>query len=237
MSLPVAILAGGLATRLRPITERIPKALVDVAGRPFAEHQVELLRRNGITEIVFLVGHLGEMVEAALGDGSRYGVSLRYVFDGPRQLGTGGAIRRAFPALADPFFVLYGDSYLECDYREIERSFLASGKAGLMTVCRNDDRWDRSNVLFEDGRILAYDKQGRTPAMRHIDYGLGAFHKRAFAPHEDGEAFDLVAVYQRLLADGELAGFDVPGRFYEIGSPDGLEETRGYLAGKGSMTQ
>jgi len=236
MSLPVAILAGGLATRLRPITERIPKSLVDVGGRSFAEHQVGLLRRNGITEIVFLVGHLGEMVEAALGDGSRWGVSLRYVYDGPRQLGTGGAIRRAFEALGDPFFVLYGDSYLECDYAAIERVFMASGKGGLMTVCRNDDRWDRSNVRFEDGRILAYDKQGRTPGMHHIDYGLGAFRKSTFAPYAAGDAFDLVAVYQRLLAADDLAGFDVPGRFYEIGSPAGLEETRAYLAGKGSLT-
>ena len=234
MSLPVAILAGGLATRLRPITERIPKSLVDVAGRPFAEHQVELLRRHGITDITFLVGHLGEMVQDALGDGSRWGVTLRYVFDGPRQLGTGGAIRRAFPALGDPFFVLYGDSYLECDYAAVERSFLDSGLPGLMTVCRNDDRWDRSNVLYAAGRIAVYDKQGRTSGMRHIDYGLGAFRKEAFAGHADGDAFDLVAVYQRLLADDKLAGFDVPGRFYEIGSPAGLEETRAHLAGKGS---
>jgi NDP-sugar pyrophosphorylase family protein len=236
MSLPVAILAGGLATRLRPITERIPKSLVEVAGRPFAEHQIVLLRRHGVTDIVFLVGHLGEMLEQALGDGSRWDVRLRYISDGPTPLGTGGAIRRAFPALGDPFFVVYGDSYLECDYRAIERAFLASGQSGLMTVCRNDDRWDRSNVRFEDGRILAYDKQGRTPAMHHIDYGLGAFRKSAFAPYADGDAFDLATVYQRLLADGDLAGFDVGGRFYEIGSPAGLEETRAYLAGKGSLT-
>ena len=236
MSLPVAILAGGLATRLRPITERIPKSLVDVAGRPFAEHQVELLRRNGITDILFLVGHLGEMVQETLGDGSRWGVTLRYVFDGARQLGTGGAIRRAFHALGDPFFVLYGDSYLECDYRAIDRAFLASGRSGLMTVCRNDDQWDRSNVRFEDGRIMAYDKEGRTPAMHHIDFGLGAFRKSAFAPHADGDAFDLATVYRRLLGDGDLAGFDVGGRFYEIGSPSGLEETRAHLAGKGSLT-
>lgn len=234
MSLPVAILAGGLATRLRPITERIPKSLVDVAGRPFAEHQVELLRRHGITDITFLVGHLGEMMQEALGDGSRWGVTLRYVFDGPQPLGTGGAIRRAFPVLGDPFFVLYGDSYLECDYADVADRFLSTGLPGLMTVCRNDDRWDRSNVLYENGRITAYDKQGRTPGMRHIDYGLGAFRKDAFGGHADGDAFDLVVVYQQLLAEGRLAGYDVPGRFYEIGSPTGLEETRGYLARRGS---
>lgn len=229
MTMPVAILAGGLATRLRPITERIPKSLVEVAGRPFAEHQIELLRRHGVSEMVFLVGHLGEMVRDRLGDGRRFGVRLRYVFDGPRPLGTGGAIRRALPELPDPFFVLYGDSYLECDYAAIERAFLAATAAGLMTVCENADRWDRSNVRFVDGRIAAYDKTGGTPGMRHIDYGLGAFRKEAFAGRGDDEAFDLAAVYQQLLADGRLQAFEVPGRFYEIGSPAGLEETRAHL--------
>jgi NDP-sugar pyrophosphorylase family protein len=239
MSLPVAVLAGGLATRLGPITSAIPKSLVDVGGRPFAEHQVELLRRHGLTDIVFLVGHLGEMVRDALGDGSRLGVRIRYVFDGPVAQGTGGAIRAAVPELGGAFFVLYGDSYLECDYQAIERSFTLSGKSGLMTVCRNDDQWDRSNVLMQDGRIIRYDKVAQTSDMRHIDYGLGAFKAAAFAgrpaPRSLGEggpsqAFDLATVYQDLLAKGDLAGFEVPTRFYEIGSPSGLAATRDYIA-------
>jgi NDP-sugar pyrophosphorylase family protein len=230
MSLPVAILAGGLATRLGPITETIPKSLVEVAGRPFAEHQVELLRAHGLTELVFLVGHLGEMLQRTLGDGSRLGVRIDYVFDGPKALGTGGAIRRALSSLRDPFFVLYGDSYLECDYGAIERAFLASGKSGLMTVCRNDNQWDRSNVLFEDGRIIRYDKREQSPGMAHIDYGLGAFRRAAFADRAPDEPFDLASVFQDLLAREDLAGYDVPGRFYEIGSPSGLAETRQHLA-------
>jgi N-acetyl-alpha-D-muramate 1-phosphate uridylyltransferase len=231
MSLPVAILAGGLATRLKPITATIPKSLVEVAGRPFAEHQLELLARHGLTEIVFLVGHLGEMVRDVIGDGARLGVRVRYVFDGPAARGTGGAIRAALPELGGAFFVLYGDSYLECDYEEIERVFIASGKSGLMTVCRNDDRWDRSNVLMRDGRIIRYDKAGRTPDMRHIDYGLGAFKASAFASRTspDEAAFDLASLYQELLANGDLASFEVPTRFYEIGSPSGLAATRDYL--------
>jgi NDP-sugar pyrophosphorylase family protein len=228
MSLPVAILAGGLATRLRPITTTIPKSLVDVAGRPFAEHQIALLKAHGLADIVFLVGHLGEMVQEALGDGSRFGVTLRYVFDGPVQLGTGGALRRALPELGDRFFVLYGDSYLECDYADIERTFRRSGKSGLMTVCRNDDQWDRSNVRFEDGRIVRYDKQARMSDMRHIDYGLGAFGRSAFDGY--GDAFDLAAVYRDLLSRDDLAGYEVPARFYEIGSPAGLAETREHLS-------
>ena len=231
MSLSVAVLAGGLATRLGPVTERIPKSLLDVAGRPFAEHQIALLRRHGITDIVFLVGHLGDAVRDTLGDGSRWDIRLRYAFDGPSPLGTGGALKQGLPVLTDPFFVLYGDSYLECDYGAVERTFRAGTASGLMTVCRNDDRWDRSNVLFENGRIRSYDKSGRRPGMRHIDYGLGVFRKAAFMAFEE-TAFDLVEVYTRLLAAGDLAGMEIPGRFYEIGSPEGLEETRGYLANR-----
>lgn len=232
MSLPVAILAGGLATRLGAETEQVPKALVDVAGRPFAEHQIDLLARNGITEIVFLVGHLAGMIRNRLGDGGRFGVRLQYVDDGPRPLGTGGAIRQALPALGPSFFVLYGDSYLECDYAAVERFFLASGKAGLMTVLRNDDRWDRSNVQFTSGRMVAYSKNATSPEFQHIDYGLGAFRSEAFRPPPgvEANAFDLASVYQRLLADGDLAAFEVHERFYEIGSPEGLAETRRHLA-------
>jgi NDP-sugar pyrophosphorylase family protein len=211
------------------MTTTIPKSLVEVGGRPFAEHQVALLERHGLTDIVFLVGHLGEMVRDVLGDGARLGVRVRYVFDGPVALGTGGAIRQAIPQLGEAFFVLYGDSYLECDYAAIERTFATSGRSGLMTVCRNDDRWDRSNVLMDAGRIIRYDKLGKTPDMRHIDYGLGVFKASAFAGRGDG-ALDLAAVYQGLLADDDLASFEVPTRFYEIGSPSGLVATRDYIA-------
>jgi NDP-sugar pyrophosphorylase family protein len=237
MSVAVAILAGGLATRLHPITERIPKSLVDVSGAPFAVHQIELLRRHGLTDLTFLVGHLGEMIADALGDGARWGVQLRYIFDGPRPLGTGGAIRRALPEMTDPFFVLYGDSYLECDYAAIGDAFRTGGARGLMTVYRNDDRLDRSNVLYADGRILRYEKEHRTPDMRHIDYGLGAFRKSAFDAYAGDEAFDLVTVYQHLLSSGELAGYEVPDRFYEIGSPQGLDETRAHLTAKGASAR
>lgn len=233
MSLPVAILAGGLATRLGALTARVPKSLVDVAGRPFAAWQIDLLRDQGYHDLVFLVGHLGDRVREALGDGRALGVRIRYVPDGDRPLGTGGALRAALPELGRRFLVLYGDSYLECDYTAIERTFVASGKAGLMTVCRNDNRWDTSNVHFADGRIVAYDKQTRTPAMNHIDYGLGAFTADAFADRAPDEAFDLASVYQDLLARDALAACEVAGRFYEIGSPAGLDETRAHLATKG----
>ncbi len=232
MSLPVAILAGGLATRLRPITESIPKALVEVAGKPFVEHQVELLRSHGLEDIVFCLGYRGEQVEACLGDGSRWGARLRYCYDGPRLLGTGGALKRALPLLGEAFLVLYGDSYLECDYAAVARAFTDSKLQGLMTVFRNDGAFDRSNVLFRDGRILRYDKRDSTHEMRHIDYGLGALKVAALDRYSADDPLDLAQVYQDLLSNGQLAAYEVADRFYEIGSPEGLAETSRYLSSR-----
>jgi NDP-sugar pyrophosphorylase family protein len=226
----VAILAGGLATRLRPVTATIPKALVEVAGRPFVEHQLALLKASGVERVVLCVGHLGEQVEAALGDGRRFGLSLAYAHDGGTLLGTGGALRQALPLLGEAFLVLYGDSYLECDYADVARAFLASGRRGLMTVFRNDGRWDASNVELRDGRIARYDKQDRSGTLTHIDWGLGALRASALAGYPAGQKLDLATVYADLVAAGQLAAYEVTRRFFEIGSPAGLEETRRHLS-------
>ena len=223
--MPAVILAGGLATRLHPLTERIPKALIDVAGQPFLGHQLELLKRQGIRRVLLLVGFLGEMIEQRFGNGSAVGMSLDYAFDGPRLLGTAGAIRRALPLLPERFFVMYGDSYLTCDFGSVARVFSRSGAPGLMTVYRNENQYDRSNVEFDGMRILRYDKKSHTPAMHYIDYGLGAFDRRVFASLPEDTPCDLATVYQDLLAAGQLASFEVHERFYEIGSPEGLRET------------
>ena len=227
--LPVAILAGGLATRLRPLTETIPKSLVEINGEPFLWHQLRLLRANGIESVVLCLGYLGEMVRESVGDGAAFGLHIEYSFDGPVLLGTAGALKRALPLLGDGFFVLYGDSYLPCDWTAVGRTFSESGKTGLMTVFRNNDRWDTSNVEFEGGRIVAYNKKLRTPRMQYIDYGLGVLRPAAFDRVPAGEAADLAALYQQLLGEGELAAFEVPGRFYEIGSFDGIQELGRYL--------
>ena len=236
MTLPVAILAGGLATRLRPVTAATPKSLVDVAGRPFAVEQLELLRQNGLTDIVFCLGHLGEQVEAALGDGQTWGVRLRYVYDGAQLLGTGGALVRALPQLGQAFFVLYGDSYLDCDYAAVAAAFHASGRLGLMTVFRNAGQWDASNVHYDQGRIWRYDKRQRTPEMQHIDYGLGILSAEVLRRYAPDQVLDLASIYQDLLAAGQLAAFEVQQRFYEIGSPAGLAETRQYLQQRRKLT-
>jgi NDP-sugar pyrophosphorylase family protein len=170
---PVAVLAGGLATRMGELTRQTPKCLIEVAGRPFVHHQLGQLRGQGVHRVVMCVGHLGEQVAECVGDGSDFGLDVRFSFDGPELRGTAGALRRASHLLGQAFFVLYGDSYLNCSYRETQEAFLSSGKLALMTVFRNDGQWDKSNVEFSGGRILAYDKVTQSPAMQYIDYGLG----------------------------------------------------------------
>ena len=232
LDIPVAILAGGLATRLRPITEKIPKSLVPVAGKPFLAHQLELLRSRGIHRAVLCIGYLGEMIQREFGDGSTYGLRLDYSFDGPKLLGTGGAIQRALPLLGDEFFVLYGDSYLPVEYRPVAEFFRRSGKLGLMTVYRNEGRYDISNVVFRDGEIAVYDKKNRPPEMRHIDYGLSLFKAPVFESYATDRPFDLTEVMGKLVRERQLAGYEVRERFYEIGSPTGLAELETLLQSK-----
>jgi N-acetyl-alpha-D-muramate 1-phosphate uridylyltransferase len=224
---PTAVLAGGLATRLGSLTEKIPKSLVQVSGGPFLAHQLALLRKQGIERVVLCVGHLGEMIRAEFGDGASFGISLEYSFDGPHLIGTGGALRKALPLLGDHFFVMYGDSYLPIDFQPVASAFCQSGKAGLMTVFRNENRWDTSNVQFERSKILEYSKGKPTASMHHIDYGLSIFSSRAFAAMP--EVFDLSDLMVRLLAKGELAAHEVDQRFYEVGSPTGLAELENFL--------
>ena len=223
-ALPVVILAGGLATRLRPITEKIPKALVEVAGRPFLEHQIELLKRNAIEEVILCVGYLGEMIEERYGDGEALGVKIRYSFDGPKLLGTGGAIKKALALLPDDFFVLYGDSYLPVDYQAVAAAFQEAGKPALMTVFANADVWDTSNVWFENGKIRLYSKREKLPEMRYIDYGLMICTRPIFEDSPRDVAFDLADTLENLSRTGQLAGLEVDQRFYEIGSHAGLAE-------------
>ncbi|HEY6337095.1 MAG TPA: sugar phosphate nucleotidyltransferase [Candidatus Sulfotelmatobacter sp.] len=229
--LPVAILAGGLATRLGPLTETVPKSLIAIKGEAFVAHQLRLLQGSGIQHVILCVGHLGQMIERAIGNGADFGVKVEYSYDGATLLGTAGAIRNALPKLGKSFFVMYGDSYLACDYAAVEQEFWRRGKSGLMTVFRNDGQWDSSNVEFEEGRILAYSKKNRTVRMRHIDYGLGVFRAEAFA---GTRAADLADVYAEVLEANDLAGVEVHERFYEIGSPAGLKETISFLSQRGS---
>jgi NDP-sugar pyrophosphorylase family protein len=224
VGLPVAILAGGLATRLRPVTETVPKVLLEVGGKPFLEHQLAQLRQQGVEHVVLCVGFLGDLIQERYQDGQSQGIRISYSFDGPRLLGTGGAIHKALPLLGEAFFVMYGDSYLRIDFGEVESAFRRLGRPGLMTLFHNQDLWDISNVCYADGVIQRYDKKLRGPDMQHIDYGLSVFKADAFRAYPPDEVLDLAQVMRTLVDRGEMAGFEASERFYEIGSPAGWRE-------------
>ncbi len=226
--LPVAILAGGLATRMRPLTETIPKALLNVANEPFIFHQLRLLRRNEIQDVVLCVGYLGEQIKAVVGDGSSFGMNVTYSSDWPELRGTGGALKKALPLLGEHFMVLYGDSYLDIPYTEVTETFICSGQPALMTVYRNANQHDTSNVIYRNGRIEVYDKRHYIPEMDYIDYGLGCLSASLFLAQPD--SFDLADIYSALATQGKLVGYEVYSRFYEIGSPAGLCELNLLLA-------
>ena len=228
-SVPVALLAGGLATRLRPITENIPKAMVEVAGRPFIDHQLDLLYANGIRRVVMCLGYRGQQVEQHVGDGSSRGMQIRYAYDGEKLMGTGGALVRAAHLLDDVFWVMYGDSYMDIDYPAVLAAFDRSGAQGLMTVLRNGNRWDKSNVVFRDGRLIRYDKKIQTPEMDHIDYGVALLRKEVLTLIPADRPFDLAELYTTLVDEGQMVGYEVHNRFYEIGTPAALEEAAAYL--------
>lgn len=230
--LPVAILAGGLATRLRPITEKIPKSLVPVAGKPFICHQLNYLREQGLEKVVLCIGYLGEMIQEVVGNGENFGLSVNYSLDGSVLLGTGGALKQALPLLGDEFFVLYGDSFLPIDFSAVENFFLSCNKPALMTILRNANQWDKSNVIFRNGTLEEYNKSIYRTDMEFIDYGLGILSKSVLDKYPIAQPFDLADVYHSLSTEGNLLGYQVHERFYEIGSTVGLQETETYFLRK-----
>jgi len=231
--LPIAILAGGYATRLGELTRDFPKCLIEIKGRPFVDWQLDLLIENGYSDFIFCISYKSDLVQSHLGDGTSRGVRIRYSLDGDTQLGTGGAIQKALPLLGKEFGVIYGDSYLPTSYSQVEEAFLASSRLALMTVYKNDNQFDASNVEFANQTLINYEKGTNNPKMLHIDYGLTYFRKDAFLPAAGQPAFDLSDKCHELSFSGNLDGFEVFERFYEIGSVKGIEEFSQYL-GKAS---
>jgi len=227
---PLALLAGGLATRMHPFTESVPKSLLPISGEPFLAHQLRLLVSQGFAEVVLCCGHLGEQIERFAGDGSRFGCHIRYSYDGDALLRTGGALRRALPLLGERFFVMYGDSYLSLDPVRVCEVFVASGQPALMTVWRNEDLLERSNVEVRGRKIIRYDKRNYDDRLRYIDYGLSVLSADVVEAWPETAPFDLADTMAQLAAEGRLAACEVFQRFYEIGSPEGFRATEKMLA-------
>ena len=227
--LPLAILAGGFATRLGPLTENYPKCLLDINGRPFVDWQLELLVSKGFTDFVLCVSFKSELIQEHLGDGDRFGARIIYSKDGETQLGTGGAIRKALPVLGSKFGVIYGDSYLPVNYFAVEQKFLNTNGMALMTIFRNRGEFDVSNVEYKEVRLVNYEKGTVNPKMHYIDYGLSYFAAESFNSTPAETPFDLAHLCHELASQRKLDGFEVSERFYEIGSAQGIEEFTKYL--------
>jgi MurNAc alpha-1-phosphate uridylyltransferase len=218
------ILAGGLATRMQPRTLTVPKILLDVGGRPFADLQLETLAKCNYQRVVLCIAYLGEQVRAHVGDGARFGLRVEYSEEGPELLGTGGALRAATPLLEDTFLVTYGDSYLPFDYASPLSALRAHEDCdGVMSVFKNENRWDASNVKCDGAWVLAYEKGTRDPTFDHIDYGAIALRRSAVLELPDGQKCGLDALQTQLAARRRLRACVARERFYEIGSPEGLE--------------
>jgi len=226
---PLALLAGGAGTRVGSVSRTVPKALFEVNGRPFVAHQLELVRRNGVRRVVICIGHLGDQILSYVRDGQAFDVDVQYSCDGATPLGTAGALRNAERLLGPLFWVMYGDTYLDVDFREVFGSFHGSPALGLMTVFKNENRLDQSNVAYRNGRLLAYDKRAHRPDMTYIDYGLSLLRRAALAGLAPNAGADLADLYQDLVIHGAMQGFEVHRRFYEIGTPEGLAETRRFF--------
>jgi NDP-sugar pyrophosphorylase family protein len=211
------------------LTAETPKCLIEINGRPFVDWQLELLMKHGYSEFVFCVSYRADSIQKYLGDGSDRGARIQYSLDGDTQLGTGGAIAKALPKLGSTFGVIYGDSYLPTNYRAAENFFLNSSSHALMTVYENKNQFDASNVEFIDGKLISYEKGSNNRQMHHIDYGITFFRETAFHPWRDRSSFDLSSVCHLLATRGELLGFEVFERFYEIGSLQGINEFSKYL--------
>jgi NDP-sugar pyrophosphorylase family protein len=237
------ILAGGLGTRMRAHHSAAPKALFEVAGRPFAYWQLEWLASQGVDEVVYSIGHLGSMIVDAVGTGERWGLSVHYLQeDEGALLGTGGAVRHAVESglLGPSFFVLYGDSYLTVDLTQVHRRFNTLGLAGLMTVFENDSRLDASNVILDGDRVVRYEKGvvDPPPEMRFIDYGISEITAHAVeAALAPGEAADLAPFLSALAQESQLGAFVVTERFYEVGSAQGLADFEAYLRTRDAPAQ
>lgn len=228
----IAILAGGLATRLRALTEKIPKSMVKIYDKPFLEYQIDLLKKQGIKNIVLCIGYLGEQIQEHFGDGKRFGVKIQHSHEGERLLDTAGALKNAENLLKDEFFVMYGDSYLFLDFHTIASYFHQFKKLALMVVYKNYNRYDKSNIVIEGNLVKKYSKKVKTKDMVYIDYGASLLRKKVLDSVPRNTPYSLEELFSKLISRKEVLAFEVKKRFYEIGSKKGLVEFQKFISRK-----
>ncbi len=231
MDMQVAIIAGGLATRLGELTKSQPKSMIMIEGKPFLAYQLEYLKKAGVRNVILCTGHLGQQIEDYFGDGSKFGISIEYSRE-DRPLGTAGALKRAESKLLDIFFTLYGDSYLFLDYKLALSHFKSKNKLGMMSVYKNRDLYDKSNTAVSDGMVKRYSKQEKTQDMVYIEYGANIFDKKVLEMIPQDKPYGLEDLFPRLIEKEQLAAYEVTERFYETGSKQGIQDFTEFIQGK-----
>jgi MurNAc alpha-1-phosphate uridylyltransferase len=229
MMLPIVILCGGLSTRLQPLTENIPKSMIDVIGKPFIDHQLSLLKENGVKEVILCIGRFGNQIQNYVNDGKQWGISVQYSQDGNKLLGTGGALKKALPILPDEFIVMNGDSYLDINYNNVLQKYISMGNPLLMTVFPVIDMYTYKNVYIKNKTIILYDKSGAHPKLNYIDYGLTFMKKRLLQDLKTGSIFDFSVIYSKAISQHIASYYESPKIFHEMGSHKGLKETIEYI--------
>ena len=228
----IVILCGGKATRLYPLTKKIPKSMMRFEGKPFLEKQLDLLKKNRIFDIVLCVGYKAEQIKKYFGDGKNFGVKIKYSSDKKKLLGTGGALKKAENLLEDSFLVMWGDSYLPFNFQKAIKFFKKSNKPGMMIVFKNLNKYEPSNVEVKNNLVKSYSKKRKTKKMKYIDYGISIYRKEVLKHLPKNQICDLTKLQQALIKKRQLLAYPAEKRFYQIGSPDGLEELKNYIKRK-----
>ncbi len=224
------ILAGGLGTRLRPLTESVPKPMVQINGRPFLEYEIELLKNVGVRDFVLCLGYKGQIIRNHFGDGSKFGARISYSFEGEKLLGPAGGLKNAEALLEDVFLVTYADGYLMMDYVKAWDFFLKSNRLGMMVVYENHNKFGKSDLVVKDGHVVKYDKRHQTHDMVWINFGVSYLRKEALNIIPQDQTFGEEEFYNELISRKELLAFETKGRFYEIGTPESLNEFASFIA-------
>jgi len=228
----IVVLCGGKATRLYPLTKKIPKSMIKFERKPFLEHQLDLFKKNRIFDIVLCVGYKAEQIKKYFGNGKNFGVEIKYSSDKKKLLSTGGALKKAENLLEDSFLVMWGDSYLPFNFQKAIKFFKKFDKFGAMTVFKNLNKYEPSNVEVEKNLVKSYSKKRKTKKMKYIDYGVSIFKKEALKFIPKNKVYDLTKLQQTLIKKKQLLAYPAEKRFYQIGSPDGLEEFKNYIKRK-----
>jgi len=228
------ILAGGEGTRLRPLTTNLPKSMIPIAGKPFLEYEVKLLKRAGVIDFVICVGYKGEIIRSHFANGESFGVKIRYSDDGDMLLGTAGSLKKAQALLAEGFFITYGDAYPIIDYHAAWNRFISTGKIAMMVVLKNANKYGRSNTVVQNGQVTFYSKKESAPGMEYIEFGVTFMNRQALEMLSDNHPIDLEVLYRKIISNDQMAALEVKQRIYDIGSPEGLRDFS-ELAGSGQI--